>query len=297
MATYTIKDIEKMSGIKAHTIRMWEKRYNIVIPKRTDTNIRYYSDKNLRKLLNISILNKNGMKISHIAQLDKDEIEEKVINLLETSEKYSFIIDAMLISMLDIDEQALNKTIDNAWEEYGFEKLTECIIFPFLERIGILWQTNTVTPAQERFVTNIFRHKFILAIEKEAPHKSIENNKIIFFLPEGELHEFGLLFYSYIARRMGYEVIYLGTSVPIKDLKKVQQLTQAKAFFSAHVTAIDKQELETMFLYFRETFKNSLFYVTGLQIKELKPELPTNFHTVSSASVFKELLETHKIID
>ncbi|NLZ96060.1 MAG: MerR family transcriptional regulator [Bacteroidales bacterium] len=290
MAIYTIKDIEKMSGIKAHTIRVWERRYGIVIPKRTDTNIRYYTDEDLRELLNISILNKNGMKISKIAELDKDEIAEKVEKLLDSSHEYSHIIDAMLLSMVKIDEYALSNAIDNAWEQYGFEKLIEDIVFPLLERIGLLWQTNAIYPVQERFVSNILRHKFIIAIDKEIPTKQNNNKKLIFFLPEGELHEFGLLFYSYIARKEGFEVIYLGASIPLQDLEKVQRVTQAKAFISAHVTAIDKQELENMFDYFKDTFPSVYFYITGLQIRELNPTLPNNFFVFSSAADFKEYL-------
>ena len=290
MAVYSIKDIEKMSGIKAHTIRIWERRYGIVIPKRTDTNIRYYSDEDLKELLNISILNKNGMKISNIAELDKDEIEKRVVSLLDSSQKFDHVIDAMLLSMLEIDELALDIAFNKAWKEYGFEKLIEDIIFPLLERIGLLWQASAITPAHERFFTNILRQHFIVAIEKEVPLKISSSNKIIFFLPEGELHEFGLLFYSYIARVKGYEVVYLGASIPLQDLKEMQRVTQAKAFFSAHVTAIDKQELEGMFQYFREVFPNLPFYITGLQVRELNPTLPNNFHVVSSAAAFKEYL-------
>lgn len=290
MAVYTIKDIEKMSGIKAHTIRIWERRYGMVIPKRTDTNIRYYSDEDLKELLNISILNKNGMKISNIAELDKDEIEKRVVSLLDSSQKFDHVIDAMLLSMLEIDELALDIAFNKAWKEYGFEKLIEDIIFPLLERIGLLWQASAITPAHERFFTNILRQHFIVAIEKEVPLKISSSNKIIFFLPEGELHEFGLLFYSYIARVKGYEVVYLGASIPLQDLKEMQRVTQAKAFFSAHVTAIDKQELEGMFQYFREVFPNLPFYITGLQVRELNPTLPNNFHVVSSAAAFKEYL-------
>lgn len=290
MAVYSIKDIEKMSGIKAHTIRIWERRYGMVIPERTDTNIRYYSDEDLKELLNISILNKNGMKISNIAELDKDEIEKRVVSLLDSSQKFDHVIDAMLLSMLEIDELALDIAFNKAWKEYGFEKLIEDIIFPLLERIGLLWQASAITPAHERFFTNILRQHFIVAIEKEVPLKISSSNKIIFFLPEGELHEFGLLFYSYIARVKGYEVVYLGASIPLQDLKEMQRVTQAKAFFSAHVTAIDKQELEGMFQYFREVFPNLPFYITGLQVRELNPTLPNNFHVVLSAAAFKEYL-------
>lgn len=290
MATYSIKDIETMSGIKAHTIRMWERRFGLVIPKRTDTNIRYYSDEDLRDILNISILNQNGLKISKIAKLNKDELREKVTNLLGSSNKYGHVIDSMLLSMIEIDETAFNKSFTDAWQEYGFETLFEDIVYPFLERIGILWQTKTVTPAQEHFIANLLRQKIITAIEKETSYEKNDENKIIFFLPEGELHELGLLYYSYIARKKGFEVVYLGASVPLQDLKEVQKVTKANAFFSAYLTAIDKQELENMFVYFREAFSNLPFYVTGMQIRELDPTLPDNFFAITTASDFKKHL-------
>ena len=290
MAIYSIKDIEKMSGIKAHTIRMWERRYGIVLPKRTDTNIRYYSDDDLRELLNISVLNKNGMKISKIAELQKDEIEERVVSLLDSSQEFDHVIDAMLFSMLEIDELALDSIFNKALKEYGFEMLIEDVVFPLLERIGLLWQANAITPSHERFLTNIFRRNLIIATEREMPFTKNLNFTIIFFLLEVWLHEFGLLFYSYIAQKNGHEVVYLGASIPLQDLKEVQRVTQAKAFFSAHVTAVDKEDLEGMFDYFRETFPNLPFFITGLQIRELNPTLPDNFFVVSSATVFKEYL-------
>ena len=290
MATYSIKEIEKVSGIKAHTIRMWERRYGIVVPKRTDTNIRFYSDEDLKHLLNISILNQNGLKISKIAALDKDELRDKVADLLDSSQKYNHVIDAMLLSMLEIDEYAFNESFSAAWKEYGFEKLIEQIIFPFLERIGVLWQTDTINPAQEHFMSNLMRQKIIVTIDKEISNKKSHKDKIIFFLPEDELHELGLLFYSFIARKEGFEVIYLGASVPFDDLKEVQRVTGAKAFFSAYVAAREKEELENMFSDLRETFPALPFYVTGLQIKELNPILLEGFHIVSTAKGFKKHL-------
>ena len=294
MAIYSIKDIEKISGIKAHTIRMWERRYAIVKPKRTDTNIRYYTDEDLKDLLNISILNQNGLKISKIAELEKHELREKVANLLDSSQEYEHVIDALLLSMLEIDEYAFNKSFNDAWQVYGFEKLIEQIIFPFLERIGILWQTDTIKPAQEHFISNLLRQKIIVTIDKEISHKKSDKDKIIFFLPEGELHELSLLFYSFIARKEGFDPVYLGASVPIVDLIEVLRVTNAMAFFSAHIAARDKQELENLFNNYREIFPHLPFYVTGLQVKEHKPTLPTNFHVISSAKDLKRLLHQLK---
>ncbi len=290
MAIYSIKDIEKLTSIKAHTIRIWERRYGLVIPKRTDTNIRYYSDDDLKDILNISILNQNGWKISKIAKLSVEDVRAEVSNLIESPKEYSNIIDKMILTMIEIDENAFFKTFYDSWQEYGFEKMIESIFFPFLERLGILWQTGTIKPAQERFISNMLRQKIIVAIDNEMADDKPDKDKIIFFLPENEMHELSLLFYSFIAREKGYEVIYLGTSIPIKDLIEVQRVTNAKAMFSAHINAIEKKSLEDMFVYFRETFPNLYFYVTGLQIKELNPTLPPNFFVVSNSNAFKEEL-------
>ena len=138
MAIYSIKDIEKITGIKAHTIRMWERRYGMVIPKRTDTNIRYYSDQNLKDILNISILNQNGLKISKIAELSDEELRTQVSSLIDNPKEFTHIIDKMLLSMLEIDEQAFSNIFSESLKEFGFEKMMELIFFPFLERIGIL---------------------------------------------------------------------------------------------------------------------------------------------------------------
>lgn len=290
MAIYSIKDIEKITGIKAHTIRMWERRYGLVIPKRTNTNIRYYSDQDLKDILNISILNQNGLKISKIAKLSDEEVREQVNNLIDNPKEFSNIIDKMLLSMLEIDEKSFIRTFSDSLKEYGFEKMIELIFFPFLERIGILWVTGTINPAQEHFISNLLRQKIIATIDNEMSNRKPLKDKIIFFLPEDEMHELGLLFYSFIARKHGYEVIYLGASVPISDLREVQRVAKAKAMFSAFVNAVEKKELEDMFIHLRETFPNLHFYITGLQIREHNPELPHGFSVITSSKSFQDEL-------
>lgn len=297
MAIYSIKDIEKITGIKAHTIRMWERRYGMVIPKRTDTNIRYYSDQNLKDILNISILNQNGLKISKIAELSDEELRTQVSSLIDNPKEFTHIIDKMLLSMLEIDEQAFSNIFSESLKEFGFEKMMELIFFPFLERIGILWQTGTINPAQEHFISNLLRQKIIATIDNEMSNTKPHRDKIIFFLPEGEMHELGLLFYSFIARKNGFEVIYLGASVPTSDLIEIQRITNAKAMFSAYVSATVKEDLEEMFNHFSDTFPALHFYVTGLQIKELNPKLPPKFYVISSSEVFKNELKKLKDIN
>jgi DNA-binding transcriptional MerR regulator len=288
MAVYSIKDLEKISGIKAHTIRIWERRYGLVEPKRTLTNIRYYSDEDLKKLLNISILNQNGFKISKIACLNDQQLRDRVLDLCIDARNNNVQIESLMVSMLELDERKFLNVLSGAIIKYGFEDTVENVLFPFLERIGMLWQAGTVNPAQEHFISNLVRQKLIVAIDNEMQNISVNGPRIIFFLPEGELHEIGLLFFNLIARKEGLDVVYLGMSVPLADLKLVNHVRPADAFFTSFVSARDKSELESVLQQMRNYFPKTPFLVNGLQIKELKPRLPEDFTVVSSTKTFKE---------
>jgi DNA-binding transcriptional MerR regulator len=293
-AVYSIKDLEKISGIKAHTIRIWERRYNIVEPKRTATNIRFYSDADLKRLLNISILNQNGIKISKIAHLDDEQLRGRVLDLCLDGRNNDVQIESMMIAMLDLDEHKFVNILSASIIKLGFEECMEQILFPFLDRIGVLWQTGSINPAQEHFISNLVRQKLIVAIDNEMQNKEPEGLKLIMFLPERELHELGLLFYNLMARKEGVGVIYLGVSVPLNDLAKVQELTGAHAFFTSVISAKDKEELEDLFQQYRETLPGFPFLVTGLQIKEHNPKLPEGFTVVSCVKGFKEAIRLLK---
>ncbi len=294
MAVYSIKDLEKISGIKAHTIRIWERRYNLVEPKRTSTNIRYYSDEDLKRILNISILNQNGFKISKIAGLDDDQLRDRVLDLSLNARNNNVQVETMMVSMLDMDENKFLNALSASIIKHGFEESVEQILFPFLERIGVLWQTGTINPAQEHFISNLVRQKMIVAIDNEMQRKEPGGLRIIFFLPEGELHELGLLFYNLIARKEGISVTYLGVSVPLEDLKLVQEVTGAHAFFTSIVTARDKEDIEQLLREYRRNFSNLPFFVTGLQVKEQQPVLPDGFTVISSVKTFKEAIRLLK---
>lgn len=297
MARYSIKDLEKISGIKAHTIRMWERRYNIIEPKRTDTNIRYYSDTDLKCLLNISILNQNGIKISHIASLNDQQIKSRVLDL-SLNNRYSNVqIENLMISMFELDEMKFTNALTGSIIKHGFEDTVESILFPFLERIGILWQAGTVNPAQEHFMSNLIRQKLMVAIDNEMQSSLVNNLRIVFFLPEKELHEIGLLFYSLIARKEGMEVIYLGQSVPMNDLYLINKLRPTDAFFTAFINLCKREEIETMMLGYKKIFTDIPFFVSGIQVRELKPSFPDLFYSIHSINSFKEalkLLKSHK---
>ncbi len=297
MATYSIKDLERISGIKAHTIRMWERRYQIIKPGRTDTNIRYYSDSDLKRLLNISILNQNGIKISQIAGLDDHHIKNRVLDLALDSRYSTVHIEGLIISMLELDEKKFSNTLSGAIIKYGFEETVESVLFPFLEHIGMLWQAGSINPAQEHFISNLIRQKLFVAIDHEMLKNNSRGPNIIFFLNEFEMHEIGLLFYSLIARKEGADVIYLGQGVPMEDLILINKLKPADAFFSAFVSSTKKEDIEKTLKGFKENFDNVTFFISGFQIKELNPVMPDMFVSVESVKQFKQAIRLLKFQD
>jgi DNA-binding transcriptional MerR regulator len=236
MNAFTIKDLENLSGIKAHTIRIWEQRYSFIKPQRTGTNIRYYSNEELKTILNISLLNKNGYKISHINKMQQEEIREKIITLNSTEAQQERIINEMIQFMVDLDIDKFEDLIDGYIQAKGIDKTITQIIFPYLERIGILWLTNHIYPAQEHLVTNVIRQKLIMGIERVKTH--LETNKsILLFLPEGEHHELGLLYMYYLLKNRGVKTLYLGANVPIKDIEFVCNLKKPDYLYT-HLTSV-----------------------------------------------------------
>lgn len=294
MAIYSIKDLEKISGIKAHTIRIWERRYGLIHPRRTATNIRYYTDADLKKLLNISILNQNGFKISKIANLDEHQLRDRVLDLCLDARSNNVQIESLMVSMLELDEHKFLNVLSGTIIKFGFEETVEQVLFPFLERIGMLWQAGTINPAQEHFISNLVRQKLIVAIDNEMQNMTVNGPRIIFFLPEEELHEVGLLFFNFIARKEGLDVVYLGMSVPLADLKLVHQVRPADAFFTSFVSAREKNELERELQQLRNYFPQTPFFISGLQIKEQRPALPDDFTVISSVKTFKERIKLLK---
>jgi len=291
MAFYSIKDLEKISGIKAHTIRIWERRYNLIEPQRTATNIRFYTDGDLKRILNVSILNQNGFKISKIAQMTDTQLRDRVIDLCLDTRNTDVQIESLLVAMLEMDESKFANVLTNSIIKQGFESTVETILFPFLDRIGILWQAGTINPAQEHFISNLIRQKLIVAIDNEMQNFIPKADKnVVFFLPENELHEIGLLFYSLVARKEGYHVVYLGASVPTEDLKIVVDVRHADAMFTSFVSARKKEELEFLMQDIANAIPKLPIYVMGLQIKELQPDLPRRFEVISTAKDFKAQL-------
>jgi len=218
MAVYSIKELENLSGIKAHTIRIWEKRYNLIEPHRTNTNIRYYTDHDLKKILNVAVLNRHGIKISNIARLNDTELKEEIMRISDLNPSHQNIIDAMIIAMIDFDEHKFGNIINKYITRNGIKDTVLNVLYPFLNKTGVLWQAGDIIPAQEHFVSNLIRQKIIAATEHLSTVFNTNAEKFLLFLPESEWHEIGLLFANFLLKESGHEVIYLGQSVPYSDV-------------------------------------------------------------------------------
>ncbi len=223
--TFTIKDLENLSGIKAHTIRIWEKRYGVLEPTRTDTNIRVYDTKNLQKLLNINTLNSFGYKISNISKLPEDRIIEMVRGILTSKTLTDHVLRDFKLAMMNFNAKLFIDTYNNLLASKPFKDIFyECFI-PLLQEIGNLWQTETITPAHEHFISNLVKQKVMVNIEslqvKEPKHT---DRTYVLYLPEGEIHEIGLMLLNYELLYYGFQTIYLGESVPINDIKNIKKM-------------------------------------------------------------------------
>lgn len=289
MSVYSIKDLEKISGIKAHTIRIWEKRFSLISPERTQTNIRLYNDDELRKILNISILIRNGFKISRIAILSSQEISDKVMLFSQKKSDVTSTIEHLLIAMFELDEHKFEHILSNQILNRGFEDTFTQILYPFFERLGLLWQTGSVIPAQEHFVTNIVRQKLIVAID--SLHTTETTNKqFLLFLPEGELHELGLLFYDYLLKKWGHKVIYLGQSVPVLNLIEIDRVRTSNYMLTVINTTMNKQLFYELFSKLTLSYQGKIL-ITGLQSTIIKDFLNQKL------ILFKNPEELKKIIN
>lgn len=288
-AGYSIKDLEVLSGIKAHTIRIWEKRYNLLEPDRTDTNIRYYSDDDLRKMLNVSLLVKNGFKISKVSDWDESKIKENVLEVTRQQTNESDYIERLLLHMVNFDNVSFGRLTDEIVSELGLEEAISKVFFDFFVRLGTYWQVGSVFPAQEHYVTNLFRQKLIAEIDKLGL-ESERDSSILFFLPEKELHELSLLFYSYLARKMGYNVIYLGQFVPFDDLKRIKEKIKVDYVFTAFINSVAKEELEQFLVDVKNLFDKQKIFITGWQLKIHEPALPRNVKMIKDYKDFKKYL-------
>jgi DNA-binding transcriptional MerR regulator len=289
VSTYSIKDLEQLSGKKAHTLRIWEQRYNLLQPKRTDTNIRFYDDDDLKLILNVALLNENGVKISKIASMAPNELREEVMRLTERSLTHDDQIHALTICMIEMDEERFDKILSTNILKLGFEQTMLNIIYPFMSKIGLLWQTGAINPAHEHFISNLVRQKLIVAIDGQITQGG--GKKFLLFLPEGELHEISLLFASYLIKSKGHKVIYLGQSTPNDDLLSVFKLHQPDYLLTVITTSPSSEYVQDYVTALSERFTSAQILVTGYQVIGQDLTFPENGRQMSYIRDIKELLE------
>lgn len=289
MAQYSIKELEELSGIKAHTIRIWEKRYGLLSPRRTTTNIRQYSDEDLKRVMNVSLLNNQGIRISKIASLSPEDLSNRVTEISRTQSRPEVHIERLIVSMIDLDEESLHRLLNELIHRFGFEKAVLDIIYPFLQRIGVLWLTGHITPIQEHFISNLLRQKILVAID-QLPVASKKAQKVILFLPEGELHELGLLFSYYLTKKAGFRSYYMGQSVPDADVKWFCRNEKPLAMITNITVSPVQGFVERYVVKLCKENPGIKVMVGGPHLKKMALKIPSNLLILQDAHHLKTLL-------
>ena len=288
MAEYKIKDIELLTGIKAHTIRIWEKRYKLLEPVRTETQIRTYNDAELVILLNIATLNKNGLKISHIAEMSERERLTKV-NDLSTNITSDAHIEQLILALIELDEALFRNTLNSLIEHSGLSSVFQKTIIPFLERIGVMWLVGSINTAQEHFISNLIRQRVISEIDR-LPSPKASQQKAILFQPEHEWHELSLLMYHFHLRSKGINTFYLGQSLPYDSLVESVKFIKPQWILSSWLTSIDSNFIVSYFEKLKKDLSTTIIVAGGIQIKNHFKSIE---HLVKS---FKSLDELDELI-
>jgi MerR family transcriptional regulator, light-induced transcriptional regulator len=286
VGTFSIKDIEAVSGIRSHTLRIWEQRYGIITPKRTESNIRYYDDDDLKFILNISILNKHGIKISEIARMPKDDICEMILKLSGHNNIYDSQVKGLIAAMLSFDEFAFHSILTTSVLQIGMEQTMLRIVFPFLNEAGILWQVGSIHPSHEHFASGIIKQKLYVAIDGNVGRYSESKKRFLLFLPENEQHSLGLLFANYLLRARGHEVLYLGQEVPMRDFKDALGGHKPDYIFTiltaSHIN-IGKQEFVNSL---SQIWSDSQILLSGIQFATCDEKYPDNVRIIKKMEDF-----------
>jgi DNA-binding transcriptional MerR regulator len=293
---YSIKDVEKLTGVKAHTLRIWEQRYGFLIPHRTDTNIRYYDDEQLKSLLNISLLLRNGKKISKVAEMTHEQIGSEVIflssqNKVDRNLFHEMQIDSLIVAMIDLDEHKFDKILNDCINRYSFEDTMLHVLIPFLSKVGVLWSVGEINVAQEHFITNLIRRKLIVKIDNcKIPTR--EDSKFLLYLPEGELHELGLLFAKFLIKSHNHKVIYLGQSLPYEDLKLLSKKYQPHYLLTYFTSEFSSGKLQEYINHLGADFPDKKIIICGPLLTH-KPEIKLPENVLNFAKI-EQLIEILK---
>ncbi|MCC6462772.1 MAG: MerR family transcriptional regulator [Saprospiraceae bacterium] len=276
MAIYSIRDLEKLTGIKAHTIRIGEQRYRLIDPARTDTNIRYYTDENLRHLFNVALLNRYGHKISKLARMQPEEVAARVAEIAENNTSPNAQVDALTLAMIDLDESAFDRIFAAYQLDHGFEHTMLELIYPFLDKLNVLWLTHSVSPAHEKFISNLIRRKLMCAIDRTTVDPQRESATFLLYLPEGESQELTLLFMHYLLRSRHHKVVYLGAHTSLDDLHDACQPLKPDFLFTILHDPLTRQSIQSYIDNAGKVTGSSRLLLTGAQLFVNEIKLPAN---------------------
>jgi len=283
VAVYSISDLEKLSGIKAHTIRVWEQRYDIIQPHRTKTNIRYYKDEDLKLLLNIALLNKNGIRISRIAKMSPEEMAEKVAAISEINFEYGTQLDALTLSMIEMDEYKFDRILSTNIEQLGFERTMLEVVYPFLEKLSLLWLTGSINPVQENFMSYLIRQKIIVAIDHEPlPAEQPTPPTFLLYLPEGERQELSVLFMHYLLKVRKNRVFYIGQDISMTDIRDAYLIHQPDYLFTMITESFGNHSVQAYIDQLAEAFPNMQLLFSGYQVVAQDVVPPANVTILKS---------------
>ena len=292
--SFTIKNLEHLSGIKAHTIRIWEKRYNLFEPQRTESNIRMYDLENLQKLLNVTLLYKNGYKISKIAALSQHEVTENVHNLTINKTADDWSIGLLKLAMINFDQRLFTKTFNELLDQFSFREVFKNVFIPLMNELGVLWQTNSISPSHEHFITSLVKQKIHSMCEELQLQETRRNDRrFVLYLPDNEIHELGLLYLQYEVLNSGFQCVFLGQSVPIESLKNLVDIGEPITFLSYFTIEPIQEKIDA----YLNTFSSEIIeniecdlWVLGYQVQFIKEELPKKVRTFKSIDEVTDML-------
>jgi DNA-binding transcriptional MerR regulator len=285
---YLIKDLENLTGIKAHTIRIWELRHKLLKPLRTNTNIRQYSESDLKKILNINLLYSDGIKISKIARLSDTDIIDKATELIE-SKSGDTPVDVKILTdaILEMNSDKMRKILDDVYKEKGIVQLYQEVVVPVLVKIGELWQLNTLNIAHEHIFSNVLR-EFIITLSNGVSTSRI-GKKIILFLPADEQHELPLLLYQFLLREKGWECIYLGQKVPFVDFEKSYHKFNPDMVITSMIKSISEKQFVTTLERFLSAVPHEKLCLSGSNTVTYFDKIPKTVSTIHSMNDFEEI--------
>lgn len=291
MVVYSIRDIEKLSGVKSHTLRVWEKRYGVIKPKRTSTNIRYYVDEDVQKILNIALLKKKGYRISIISEMSTEELRAKVAELTEVDMQFEDQVDGLILSMLDLDEAKFSRIINHNVQQRGFEEAMDVVIYPLLDKLSMMWIAGSVKSVHETFVSSIIRRKMVVSVDQLKPTKE-RSERVIIYLPEGETHELTLLYLHYILKKNGYKILNLGGQIPLIDLLEGQQIFKANKIFTIFNDSFSEAPLQPYIDHLTKNLDRVEIIISGYQTTKQNLTLPPTVSVLQSLREIKKYLES-----